>query len=69
MGQSSYVHLENVDVVAETDRAFLIEYDGERHWVPRSQVCDEEDYAKDDKGVTMSITEWMANKLGIEGSD
>ena len=67
MSQSGYVHLEGCRVAHETDDAFLIEYEGEEHWIPRSQIADPETYVEGDNGVTISVSEWFAKKKGIEG--
>lgn len=66
MSQSGYVHLEDCRVVHETEDAFLIEYEGEEHWIPRSQVADPDTYESGDEGVTISVTEWIAKQKGIE---
>lgn len=67
MSQSRWVHLEDCTVRGETDKALLIAYNGEEYWVPRSQIADEgENLNKGDKGVTISITEWIAQQKGIE---
>lgn len=65
MGQSHYVHLEDCRIVRESAAALLIEYDGEEHWIPRSQIADHEIYDEGDEGVTVSITEWIADQKGI----
>lgn len=68
MGQSNYVHLESCDIITVTEKAVLIEYDGEKHWIPVSQLADGEDHNLEagDKDITVSITEWIAEQKGIE---
>ncbi len=66
MSQSNYVHLENCDIVAATDHAILVEYDGDRHWFPRTQVADPDDCKPGEKGRTVSVTDWIARQKGIE---
>ncbi len=68
MGQSNYVHLEDVTIVALTDAAVLLEYDDEQYWIPRSQLAEGEDekLKKGAKGLTLSITEWIAEQKGID---
>ncbi len=59
-----WVHLEDAAVVQQTDAAFLVRYQDEEHWIPKSQIADPQDYKKGDEG-TISISDWIANKLGI----
>jgi hypothetical protein len=66
MSASNYVHLDNCDVIRETENAFLIRYEGEEIWIPRSQLADADDYAAGDEDVTLSVTEWIAKQKGIE---
>lgn len=66
MGQSQFVHLEECRIVRETDAAFLIEHDGEEHWIPKSQIADPDTYEAGDEDVTVSVTEWIAKQKGIE---
>jgi hypothetical protein len=66
MGQSRYVHLDNCDVIAETDAALLVVYEGEEIWLPKSQVADPDDYEPGDESVTISVTEWVADQKGID---
>lgn len=65
MSASNYVHLEDVTIVKATDKAFLIEYDDERHWIPLSQVANPDDYEQGDEDVSISVTEWIADQKGI----
>lgn len=68
MGQSNYVHLDPCNVIAVTEKAVLIEYDDEKHWIPVSQLADGEDhnYEAGDKDITVSVSEWIAKQKGIE---
>jgi hypothetical protein len=66
MSFEGYVHLEDVDVLKETDSAFLLLIEGgEKVWMPKSQVADPDGYAEGDEGVSISITEWIADQKGI----
>ena len=67
MSQSGYAHIEVDEIKRETDGAFLFVIDGEEKWVPKSQVADPDDYERGDENCSVSITEWFANKEGIEG--
>jgi len=62
---SRYIHVEVDRIIRETDKAFLVEIDGEEHWLPKSQVADADDYDAGDEGCTMSITEFIANEKGL----
>lgn len=68
MGSTNYVHLEGCDVLKVTDKAVLVKFDDEQHWIPVSQLADREDHTHEegDKGVTVSISEWIAEQKGIE---
>lgn len=66
MSQSGYVHLENCGIRHVTGAAILVEYDGEDYWLPKSQIADPETYEVGDCGVTVSVTEWIANQKGID---
>lgn len=65
MSNSNYVHLEEVNILRETDKAFKIEHDGDHYWIPFSQVANPGDYHEGDEGVTLSITEWIAEQKGL----
>lgn len=66
MGNTNWVHLEECDVLAVTDLAILLRYDDEEYWLPKSQVSDPDVFEKGDEGVTVSISEWIAEQKGIE---
>lgn len=66
MGASHYIHLEDVTVLKETDRAFLLRLDDDsEHWIPKNQIADPDTYEEGDTEVTVSITEWIAEQKGI----
>lgn len=69
MGQSNYVHLEGCRIVHKSEKAFLVEYDGEQIWFPFSQMANPEDYSVGDTDRTVSITEWLAFQKGLDGDD
>lgn len=66
MSASKYVYLEDCDVIKVTDKAALVVYDDEQIWLPLSQMSDPEDLVQGETGVTIGITEWIANEKGIE---
>ena len=62
-----YVHIE-VDRVAKiTEKAMLVEIDGEEVWLPLSQISpeDRDQYQEGDEDVSMCITEWIAKEKGL----
>ena len=69
MSQSGFVFLTDVEVVHTTDAAVLILYNGDKVWIPKSQV------APDDRRmvgglvagdvVTLAVTEWIAEQKGL----
>lgn len=65
MGASNYVYLEDCEVIAITRYALLILYDGEQYWIPTSQIADPETYSKGDSGITIPITQWIAEQKGM----
>lgn len=44
---------------AETEKAWLLNFGDQTHWIPKSQA----EYDKDSKTVTMP--DWLAEKIGI----
>lgn len=48
----------NAELVHETDLAWLIDDDGKRVWLPKSQC----EY---DGKVTFTVPEWMATEKGL----
>ena len=64
------VYFEDARCKAETPKAILVKIDtrdGKKEvWVPKSQVHDDSEIAgRDDEG-TLAITEWFAEKEGLE---
>lgn len=56
------VTIQNVTVKRETEKALLVEIDGEEHWVPQSQIDDaSEVYAMGTEGKLV-VTTWFARK-------
>ena len=68
MSASSWVHHNNVDIVNGSDKALLLrfnEIDEQEAWIPVSQIADPDDYEVGDEEVSISISEWIAEKKGI----
>ncbi len=53
------VHLDHEGIEHHTDKAALIVLDGEKKWIPKSQIMD----ATED---SITITSWFAEKDGLE---
>lgn len=66
MGASSYTHFEDVEIKAVTDKAVLIDFGEEEHWVPLSQIADSDsdEYQAGDV-ADVSITDWFCEKEGL----
>jgi hypothetical protein len=70
MGQSNYVHIDNCRIVAETEKAFLVDVpEAGEIWIPRSQVADPDDLNVGDSGRTVSVSEWFAFTKGLDGNE
>lgn len=75
MGRTNYVHVD-CDLLAHTEKAVLIMYDGRNVWVPFSQLAPGEHEKivlslEDSDGepvidATVSMTEWIAQQKNIE---
>jgi hypothetical protein len=59
------VSIETV-VLRETDKAVLVEVEGEQVWIPKSQIDpDSEITCKDDGPGTMLVSRWIAELKGL----
>lgn len=60
------VYLDECTCLKETDKALLIEYEGEEIWIPKSQIVygDSEISSEGDEGV-LAITQWIADEKGL----
>lgn len=53
-------------VEAESEKAILVEIEGEKHWVPKSQIHeDSEVYSLKSGGGTLIVSTWWANVKGL----
>lgn len=48
-----------------TDKAILVEVDGEEAWIPQSQIDDESEVWKDGDEGTLVIPLWLAEAKGL----
>ena len=65
---SDPVRFEVAGVDAESEKAILVEIDGEKCWVPKSQIHeDSEVYSKKsgEGGGTLIVSAWWARKNGL----
>lgn len=60
-----YVHLDVLEIEAETEKAFLLRLEDREVWVPFSQIADADDYERGDTDCTVSVTQWFADKEGL----
>jgi hypothetical protein len=59
------VEFEDVKVEKETEMALLVEIEGDKYWVPKSQVHeDSEVHGEGDEGILIT-TRWWAEKEGL----
>ena len=57
-----------VTVVRESEKALLVDYEGEEFWVPKSQIhADSEIYSSRQVGETgnLVLPYWLAEKKGL----
>lgn len=72
MSASNWFHIDDAQLRASTEKAMLfaiLDEDGDttvEEWIPRSQIANAEEWNIGDRG-TVSITEWIAKKLGLMG--
>jgi hypothetical protein len=53
-------------VEAESDKAILVEIEGEKVWVPKSVIDDDSEvYSKKSGGGALIVTRWWAEKAGL----
>ena len=59
----------SVELVAKaiksTDKAVLIETEGEEFWIPQSQIEDDSEVWEEGDEGTLVITDWIAEKKGL----
>jgi hypothetical protein len=59
------VRFEDARAIKATDKALWVEIDGDRYWVPQSQIDDDSDVWKPGQSGTLVVSEWWAEKLGL----
>lgn len=54
------------DVEAESDKAILVDIDGVKLWVPKSQIDEESEvYSKKSGGGLLVVSRWWAEQKGL----
>jgi len=59
------VQIQNTKAVRETEKALLVEIEGEEFWLPKSQIDDDSEVYKDGTEGTLVIPLWLAEKHGL----
>lgn len=61
------VTFRNVICKRATERAILVEIDGEEHWIPQSHVHPDSEVYDDDANAegTLVISEWIAEQKNL----
>ena len=63
--QNNVVRLSGVRFVKETDAAILIDYGGDTHWIPFSQVEEIQRHPTDIWRNSILMSEWIAQQKGL----
>lgn len=58
------VEVRDASCIAMTEKALLVEVDGEQTWVPRSQVDDDSEVWEDGQEGTLTVSRWIAEQKG-----
>lgn len=61
-----YVEVEVYECLRTTDRAALLMIDDEEHWVPFSQIEDNNEDLRVGYSGPLYLTEWICEQKGIE---
>lgn len=66
MSRAEEIYAVEATILKWTAKALLIEVDGERLWLPRSQLIDEEELPIDSsKTARVKMTAWIAKTKGL----
>lgn len=61
-----YVEVEVEDCLRETDKAVLLRIEDEEHWVPFSQIEDNNENLREGYSGRLYLTRWICEEKGIE---
>ncbi len=62
--KSQETYSTDCSVIQETDAAWLLNIDDDEHWIPKSQIKNNDELAVDTK-VEVEMTEWIAIERGL----
>ena len=57
--------LEDIEVIKETAKALLVDFEDESYWIPKSQVDDDSEVWKMGQKGDMIITHWITSQMGF----
>ena len=63
------VKIADVVCEGETDKAIFVSIEGEDFCIPKSQIDDDSEVYKKGTNGTLIITDWIAEKNGLENSE
>ena len=56
----TFATINDVEAIRETEKAVLCSWDGEEHWVPKSQIAEVSDVHGEGDSGDLVVTEWWA---------
>lgn len=56
---------DDVVCLRSTDKAILVDIDGDEHWIPQSQVHEDSEVYRQGQTGTLVITQWIAKQRGL----
>lgn len=59
---TDYITIPDVSAVHETEKALLVEIEGDQYWVPKSQISDDSEVFEDGNEGDLVVSEWFADK-------
>ena len=65
MSNDNKVSIDDTVCTAETEKAILVEIEGEEYWMPKSQIDDDSEVYKKGQEGTLVITRWIAEQKGL----
>lgn len=60
-----YVKLPVERIIDETEKAFFVFACKGKHWIPKSQIRRDDEYAAGDMDVVMEVSRWIAEQRGL----
>ena len=59
------VEFEDIAVEKETEMAILVEIEGDKYWLPKSQIHEDSEVKEEGDEGTLVTTHWWAEKEGL----